>query len=303
LDIIEYGGEEVSTFIVVDSCCDLPLSFVESHKDVLEIIGMPVHIDGFDYHDDLGKTMSHDDLYSKLRQGIMPATAQINTYRFSELFKEKAKHFDTVLYIGFSSGMSGTFDNAMQSIDMVKEELPSADIRVIDSKSASIGQGLIVLKAIEMLKAGDDVNQIVSWIEKSKLEVNHWFAVDDLNYLKSGGRITAAEAAIGTLLSVKPILTVNLEGKLKPYTKVKGRKKSMKFLVDKFKEHYKKDQFGKIIIGHGNVEEDALKLKELLLKELDEELIMITELSATIASHVGPGMLAMSFMGEVRADK
>jgi DegV family protein with EDD domain len=199
--------------------------------------------------------------------------------------------------------MSGTFDNALQSIDMVKEELPSADIRAIDSKSASIGQGLIVLKTIEMLKAGDDVNQIVRWIEKSKLEVNHWFAVDDLNYLKSGGRITAAEAAIGTLLSVKPILTVNLEGKLKPYTKVKGRKKSMKFLVDKFKEYYKKDQFGKIIIGHGNVEEDALKLKELLLKELDEEFIMITELSATIASHVGPGMLAMSFMGEVRADK
>lgn len=102
----------MNTFIVADSCCDLPLSFVESHKDHLEIIGMPVKIDGFEYFDDLGKTFTHEKLYEKLRQGIIPATSQINTYRFSQMFEKHVKANKTIIYIGFSSGMSGTYYSA-----------------------------------------------------------------------------------------------------------------------------------------------------------------------------------------------
>jgi len=293
----------MSTFLIVDSCCDLPLSYIEANHDVLEVIGMPVHIDGMDYFDDLGKTLSHDDLYEKLRQGMVASTAQINVFRFAELFKEKLRTYDNLIYIGFSSGMSGTYNNALQSIDIVKEEYPDADIRVIDSKSASIGQGLIVIRAVELLRENNDVDQIEQWVNASKLDVNHWFAVDDLNFLKAGGRVSSAEAAVGTLLSVKPILIVNHSGQLKPYGKVKGRKKSIKFLLDKFKEHYVHESFDQVIIGHGNAIEDAQQLKDMLSPLVSEEKIMITELSATIASHVGPGMLAMSFMGNLREDK
>ena len=292
----------MSIHLIVDSCCDLPLDYV-TNEDMLSVIGMPVEIDGMDYFDDLGKTVSHDDLYAKLRAGIMPTTAQINTYRFAELFEDKAKSHDVVIYLGFSSGMSGTYQNALSSIEMVKEKYPDADIRVLDSKSASIGLGLLTRKLVDMIHDGKTAEDIINWTEENKMKANHWFAVDDLNYLKNGGRVTPTEAAIGTLLSVKPILIVNHEGKLKPYFKVKGRKKSMKFLVDKFKEHYRDSDYDQLIIGHGNVADDALKLKEMLKEHISEEKIMVSELSATIASHVGPGMLAISFMGGIRENK
>ena len=293
----------MSTFIVVDSCCDLPLSFIEEHQDFLEVIGMLVNVDGFEYYDDLGKTFTHDALYSKLRQGIMPSTAQINTYRFSEIFEKHVALNQTVVYVGFSSEMSGTFNSANSSIELVKEKYPKADIRVIDTKSASIGQGLLTMKAVDMCMKNKSADEIVNWIETYKMTTNHWFAVDDLNYLKSGGRITPTEAALGTLLSVKPILIVNQDGALKSYTKVKGRKKSMRFLRDKFREHYNSTEFGKVIIGHGNAIEEAMILKDMLLEHMDEEHIIVSELSATIASHVGPGMLAISFMGQEREHK
>ncbi|MCH4888043.1 DegV family protein [Acidaminobacter sp. JC074] len=293
----------MKTFIVVDSCCDLPLSYVESNKDVLDIIGMPVNIDGFEYYDDLGKTFTHEALYGKLKEGILPSTAQINAYRFAEKFKEHIKDHDTVIYIGFSSGLSGTINNARQGADLVKEEYPHADIRVVDTVSASIGLGVLTVKAVDMVRSGASIDEVESWLEDNKMKANHWFAVDDLHHLKNGGRVSPAEAAVGTLLNIKPILIVNRQGVLKPYAKVKGRKKSIKLLIDKYKEHFSGHAYDKLIIGHGHVEDEAIKLKKQLLEHMEEEQIIISELSATIASHVGPGMLAIAFMGNTREDK
>lgn len=293
----------MSTYLIVDSCCDLPLEYIEKHDDVLDVIGMPVNIEGFEYYDDLGKTFTHDELYEKLRQGIMPSTAQINSYRFAEMFEKHLENHETIVYIGFSSGMSGTLESAIQSVEIVKEKNPNADIRIIDTLSASIGLGILTMKAVDMIRNGRSADELITWFEKNKMNTNHWFAVDDLNYLKNGGRISSAEATIGTLLSVKPIVIVNHDGMLKPYTKVKGRKKSMRFLINKFKEHYKENEYNKILIGHGNTLEDALKVKELLSEHVSTDQIIITELSATIASHVGPGMLAISFIGNEREHK
>jgi len=293
----------MSTYIVVDSCCDLPLEYVEKNKDVLDIIGMPVNIDGFEYFDDLGKTFTHDSLYAKLKEGVIPATAQINSYRFSEKFKEHLEDHNTIIYIGFTSGMSGTIMNAHQSVTLVQEEIPEADIRIVDTVSASIGLGVLTTMAVEMIRKNKSADEIVDLIENQKMNANHWFAVDDLHHLKNGGRISSTEATVGTLLNIKPILIVNREGVLKPYMKVKGRKKSIKLLVDKVKEHYDGHDYGKLIIGHGHVEEEAIKLKQQLLEFIDEDQIIISELSATIASHVGPGMLAIAFMGNTREHK
>ncbi len=290
----------MKTIIVVDSCCDLPLSYVEENSDYLDVIGMPVNINDFDYFDDLGKTFTHDEFYSKLREGIIPSTAQINAYRFLETFSKHLNDGNSIIYIGFSSNLSGTYNSSLQGIELSKEDYPNGDILSIDSKSASIGQGLLVMKAIEMIKENQSKDSIVEWIESRKLDVRHWFAVDDLNYLKKGGRISSASAAIGTLLSVKPILTVSDDGVLETHSKVKGRKKSIKFLANEVKKEHKKDKYQKIIIGHGNVKEDAEVLKEMLHGEIEEENIIISELSATIASHVGPGMLAIAFLGDTR---
>lgn len=290
----------MNTVIVVDSCCDLPLTYIEENSDYIDVIGMPVSIEGVDYIDDLGKTFKHEMLYKKLREGIMPSTAQINTYRFSQLFEKHVGENKSIIYIGLSSSMSGTNNNAIQSIELVKETYPDADIQVMSSISASIGQGLLAIKAVEMLKNKSSANEVFKWLEDNEIYANHWFAVNDLNYLKNGGRITPAQAAVGTLLNVKPILIVDNDGTLRSFTKIKGRKKSIKFLLNKFKEHYDQEKCDKILIGHGNTEAEAIQLKNMLSEHIGEDKIIVTELSATIASHVGPGMLALGFMGSER---
>lgn len=290
----------MDTIIVVDSCCDLPLSYVTDHSEFMDVIGMPVCIDGKDYTDDLGMTLSHDFLYEQLERGVMPATAQVNAFQFEQMFKKHVKDRKTVIYIGLSCNLSGTNNNAKMAIEAVKSSYPEADIKVLASKSASIGQGILAMKAVEMVKQGIEGDEIFSWLEANELYSNHWFAVDDLTFLKNGGRITPAQAAVGTLLNVKPILVVDQEGVLKPYGKVKGRKKSINFLVEKFKAHYDGARFDKILVGHGHALEDAIQLKSKLSQYVDEDRIIISELSATIASHVGPGMLAIGFLGNKR---
>lgn len=290
----------MNTMIVVDSCCDLPLSYIECQEAYIDVIAMPVCIDGEAYLDDLGKTLKHDFLYEQLANGIMPSTAQINTYQFTEIFKKHIKNNMAVIYIGLSVGLSGTHHNAIQAVKMVKAEYPSASIEIMISKSASIGQGILAMKAVDLIKSGHSFQAVFKWLEANELNANHWFAVNDLQHLKNGGRITAAQAAVGTLLNVKPILVVDQKGILKKIAKVKGRKKSIQFLMDKFQKHYDATTYEKVIIGHGHVIEEALQLKARLAQHIDEELIIISELSATIASHVGPGMLAIGFIGGKR---
>lgn len=291
----------MDTMILVDSCCDLPLSYIEAHQDHIDVIGMPVLIDGQDHIDDLGKTLKHDFLYEKLREGAMPSTASINIYQFSERFKKHVEAGKAIIYIGLSKGLSGTNLNAKQAVDMVLETHPEANIMVLESRSASIGQGILAVKAVEMAEQQVSHDEIFKWLQTNELKANHWFAVNDLNHLKNGGRISAASAAVGTLLNVKPILIVDHEGVLKAENKIKGRKKSIKYLLDKFKTYYDTTDFDKVIIGHGQALEEAEQIKTKLMEILDEDKIIITQLSATIASHVGPGMLALAFMGHERA--
>jgi DegV family protein with EDD domain len=264
---------------------------------------MPVNIEGHEYFDDFGKTLSHYEFYSKLRLGIMPSTSQINMFRFSEMFKKHYNEGKSIVYIGFTSGMSGTFNNAVLAAEELLEQHPDADITVIDTISASIGLGILVVEAVDMLRQGKSKDEIVTWVEDNKLKTNHWFAVDDLNFLKKGGRISAATAVVGTALNIKPILTVDNGGKLGSYTNVRGRKKSIKFLAEKFQEHIVNCSEASVIIGHGNCLEDADMLRGYILEGCMPKRLIVSELSATIASHVGPNMIAVAFVGDRREEK
>lgn len=290
----------MKTILLIDSCCDIPLSFIEENNDIVDFISMPINIEGNEYYDDFGKTLTHDKFYKYLENGIVPSTAQINSYMFYENFKKHCNQGKSIIYLALSSGLSGTYNNAINAKEMLIKENNQVDITIIDSKSASIGQGILALHAVEMIRNGYSKNEIVQWIESNKLKSNHWFAVNDLTHLKKGGRISAASATIGTLLNVKPILIVNWDGKLKLYTNARGRKKSLKFLIDKFKEHTKNQKNVTVIIGHGHCLKDAQIIKEKISKESNVKKIIITELNATIASHVGAGMIAVAFIGDVR---
>jgi len=293
----------VSTMLLVDSCSDLPLDFIENNLNIIDTIGMTVNIDGKDYYDDFGKTLSHKEFYGYLRQGIMPKTAQINSYSFLEKFKGHYEKGNSLIYLGFTSGLSGTFNSAVIAKEMLLEEYPDADITVIDTKCASVGEGVLVIHVVEMIRKGYSKEEIIKWIQENKMKSNHWFAVNDLNFLKKGGRISAAKAAVGTMLSVKPILTVDDQGELKQYATVRGRKKSMKFLYDKLTEHMTNPEETIVVIGHGDCLNDAVKIEKYIHKHLKLKKVVVTELCSTIASHVGPDMISLAFIGDARENK
>lgn len=290
----------MKTMIITDSCCDLPLYFTQANTEYLQILGMPILFDGKEVIDDLGLTYVHENFYNQLRNGTMPSTSQINAFRFEEAFNHWLSLGYGVVYVGFSSGLSGTYNSARLARENILEATPGANICIVDTLSASIGQGALVLEAVRMAKEGIDASDISYWIDSNKMNAQHWFGVDDLMYLKNGGRISATSAIVGSVLNVKPTLVVDCEGKLKPYSNVRGRKKSISLLASKFQEHYSETQTKTVLIGHGNCIDDALHLKSAIESYALSTEIIVTELSMTIASHVGPNMIAVAFIGDHR---
>ncbi|MGL4736149.1 MAG: DegV family protein, partial [Cellulosilyticaceae bacterium] len=215
--------------IATDSSCDLPYSF--ARENGIHVFPITSCFEDLEIKDDLGNSYSHTDFYNKLRNGAMPTTSQVNVFTFKEAFSHWASEGTPVLYIGFSSGLSGTVNSGMIALSEVQEEFPDAPIYVIDTLAASGGVGLLINHALNLRATGHTLEEVYTQIESLKLNVVHMFTVDDLFHLERGGRISHASAFVGTLLNIKPVLYVNNEGKLIPYQKCRGRKKSLKSLV------------------------------------------------------------------------
>lgn len=212
----------MKTVILIDSCTDLPFSYVKSHD--LPVVNFSYHLNGIDYTDDFGQTVSYKEFYNVVRKGELPTTSQVNVEVYADIFRKYVKEHKSIIVLSFSSALSGSFNSAVVARKLVLEEYQHADISLIDTKSASLGEGLIAYYAIDMLEKGASKDEIVEWVESNKLKVNHWFTVEDLNHLKRGGRLSGASAFIGTLLNVKPILKVDDEGRLVPLSKSKAEK-------------------------------------------------------------------------------
>jgi len=282
--------------LLTDSSSDVPLDLVRESNGILEFIGMPITINGEEFIDDLGEEFSHEFFYEELTKGVMPKTSQINTISFYDKFIDHYQSGYATICIGLSSGLSGTYNNAILARTMVLEEAPEANIIVFDSFAASVGLGVLVLYVLDLIKDGMELSDISLLIDEQKLHANHWFAVDSLMHLKNGGRIPAAIAYVGTVLNIKPILTIKDDGKLESFSSVRGKKKAFKYLAAKVAENIG-DSRVIILLGHANIKEDADTLVDELRSLGVENRIIETCLSATIASHVGPGMLAVAFMG------
>lgn len=287
----------MKTIIITDSCCDLSYSYISENN--LEVIPFPFSIDGKEYVDDFGRFLSYEDFYNELRNGATPLTSQISAFTFEQVFKKYVSEGNAVIYIGFSSALSQTFNNSILARNIVLEEIPEADITVIDSKSASIGLGAIVFYANELLKQGKPKDEIIEWIENNKLKSNHWFIIDSLEHLKRGGRISAASAAVGTMLDIKPLLNVDDEGKLNVLKKIRGRKKAIRELLDEL-QNIKNSEEQTIFINHGDCLKDAEQLRDLVLNEVNVKDVVINYIGPIIGSHTGPGMLCLVFMGNKR---
>lgn len=288
----------MQTVLITDSCCDLPYEYVTENN--IQIMSLTVNISGKEVSDDLGQGLTYETFYEAIRNGEMPTTSQVNVFVFKEAFSKCVAEGKRVIYIGFSLALSGSVSSAQIAAKEIKEENPEADITIINSKSASLGLGLLVYYANQMLQEGQSKEAIVEWVEANKLKVNHWFTVMDLNHLCRGGRVSKTVATFGTLLHIKPILQVNDEGLLIPIDKIKGRKKSIKTLFEKLKENIINPKEQVIFISHGDCLEEALSLKEMIVEQYKVKNVIINPIGATIGAHAGPGTLAVFFIGDKR---
>lgn len=284
--------------IFTDSCSDLPLSLVESHN--ISIISMIVTVDGEEYIDDLGKTFDRDAFFQQLKEGKQAATSQINIGTYYEAFKPFVEKGVPILYLAFSSALSGSYNNALSAVEMLKDAYETVAITVIDTKAACLGEGLLVYQAALLKEQGKSLEEVVEWVENHKMKLHSWVTVDDLKHLERGGRISSVAATMGSLLNVKPIIVVNPAGGLESIAKVRGRKKSLSYLVNQTVTGLRDAAEQTILIGHVGVPEEAEEIKQELLKKVKVKDIFVYPYGPTIAAHTGFGSIAVFSFGEDR---
>lgn len=284
--------------LITDSACDLSIDYIRENN--IDVASLMVNLNGEFILDDLGQTLSHKDFYKKVKDGAMPSTTQVNVGTFHEMFERYVKEGKTILYIGLSSALSGTVSSAVTARKMILEEYPEANINIVDSLSVSVGEGILIYKAVEMIKNNNTVDEIVNYLESIKRKVIHGITVDDLNHLKRGGRISGAVAAVGGLLGIKPTLKIDNDGGVVAGEKLKGRKKALKYLVNQIKEKGENIEEQAIFIAHADCLEDALTVKEMILSEYNVKDVIINSIGAVIGTHGGPGTLGVVFIGNER---
>ena len=282
--------------ILTDSCCDFP---PQRYRE-LGLISLPLSITfrGETYPDRNDDSLR--DMYAGLRAGEAASTAAANPQQWEEALEPVLASGEDALILAFSSGLSTTYQSACIAADEMKERFPERKILVVDSLCASLGQGLLAYYAARKRDEGLGLEALKAWLEDNKLHLCHWFTVNDLMYLKRGGRINAATAIMGTMLSIKPILHVDNEGHLISVGKARGRKASIAALADKAAELGKGYDNSLMFISHGDCREDAQALAELVKERCGAKEVYINYVGAVIGSHSGPGTLALFFLGQHR---
>lgn len=282
--------------ILTDSSCDLPDDIVKKYQ--LEILQLDFIVEGEgSFHNDQADI---EKVYSKLRNGANIKTSAANISQASETIEALFNQKKDILYLGFSSGLSSTYQTVYMAGQELMEEYPERKMISVDTLAASMGQGLLVYKACQAKDAGKSLEENAQYIEDIKLKLCHWFTVDDLFFLKRGGRISGVTATVGTMLSIKPILHVDDEGHLINVSKVRGRKAAITELVNRMEKLAVHPEDQDIFISHGDCIEDAEKLASIIKERFGNDRITISYVGPVIGAHSGPGTLALFFLGEHR---
>ena len=264
------------------SCTDLTLTFEGENKEY----ACP----------DISVTEFHD----KMRQGGVAKTAAANIDAFEKAFEPYLQQGHDILYLGFSSGLSTTYNSAHIAAQQLLEKYPQRKILTVDTLAASAGQGLLLYLAVKKRNDGATIEEVAGYIENLVLNLSHWFTVDDLEYLKRGGRVSPTVAFVGSLLGIKPVLHVDDEGHLIKVTTARGRKKAIEALVDKYSELATKPSDGVVFISHADCIQDAQSLAQMLNDRFGVTVELITDIGPIIGAHAGPGTLALFFVGRER---
>ena len=282
--------------IITDSSCDLPTDKIAEYG--IKVASLELNIEG------VGTVLNHEinpkEAYAYLRDKKGIKTAAVNMDKFCELFESELAIGNDVLYLGFSSGLSATFMSGKNAAIDLSEKYPERKIIAIDTLCASLGQGLLVTLACRKKEEGATIEEVAQFVEETKLHLCHWFTVDDLFFLKRGGRISAATAIVGTMLAFKPVLHVDNEGHLINVTKVRGRRASIAALLEKMKESAINPENQTVYICHGDCYDDAKLLADMITEEFGITDILIDFTGPVIGAHSGPGTLALFYIGTER---
>ena len=283
--------------ILTDSCCDFSAQMAAELG--VEVLPLSFHIEGKDYFNyPDNRDMEPHVFYEKLRGGELGSTAAVSPGEFQETMGRIVAAGKDILCINFSSALSTTYQSAAIAARDVMDAHPGSRILVVDSRCASLGQGLLVYLAARKKGEGLGLEALRDYVEDTKLHICHWFTVDDLNHLKRGGRVSAAAALVGTMLQMKPVLHVDDEGRLIPVSKVRGRRASLKALVDRMEELVTDPSV--VFISHGDCGDEARELGEAIKAKFPVEELVINYVGPVIGNHSGPGTMALFFQGRHR---
>lgn len=284
---------------MTDSCCDLTAEMAAELD--LEVLPLRLELEGQSYRNLLdGSEIGFREFYDRVRDGAMPVTSAVNVGEFDAAMRPILEAGKDILCLCFSSALSTTYQSAVIAAKELEEAFPERTVRVVDSLCASMGQGLFVWLCAQEKKKGKTLEEVWDYAEGAKANICHWFTVDDLNHLKRGGRVSAAAALFGTMLSVKPVLHVDDGGRLIPMEKCRGRKASLLALVDHMEKTAVDPEEYPVFISHGDCREDADFVAEEVRRRLGVKQVFINYVGPVIGSHTGAGVMTLFFVGRSR---
>lgn len=293
----------MSNYVI--SCCSTA-DLTKQHFEEIDVHYICFHyqLNGIQYPDDLGQTMSFDDFYQAMKDGGQTKTSQVNAEEFEDYFRKFLQEGKDILHVTLSSGISGVYNSANAAADVLREEFPDRKIIIVDSLGASSGYGLLMDKVSQLRNEGYSIEDNAKWIEENRLKLNHLFFSTDLTFYIKGGRISKTAGFVGQALNICPLLDMNDEGKLTPRMKVRTKKKVIKTIVDKMEEYAENglDYNGKCYISQSACYDDARAVADLVEERFPHlnGKVEINNIGTTIGSHTGPGTVALFFWGKVR---
>ena len=287
---------EMNYVFMTDSDSDLPYHLKAQYD--IPVVYMPYALDGKEYFDDLGQTLDHKSYFEAMRNGANPVTSALNEESYLEYFEPILESGKDLLFVAFSSKLSCTLQAAKTAREKLLEKYPDRKITIVDTLSISGPLTLLVLKAHEMSRAGSSMEEVAGWLEANKLRAQAYFTVDDLKYLKRGGRISGAAAAVGTMLDLKPIIIEASDGTLQAGEKIRGRKKALAYIVDAMLKAEPDPAESPILILNADAEEDAERVRANIEQKLPGANVLIEHVGPVIGAHAGPGTVALCFIGK-----
>lgn len=288
-------------WIVTDSAIDMNKSWIDAQEN-FKVVPLSYLLDGEVYVPD-GSDESTHAFYDLMREGKMPSTSQVTPAQWTDELRPILEGGDDVLLIAFSSGLSGTYQAAMNAADDLREEFPGRTIEVVDSLCASAGEGLLVHYALKNRQEGMSLADNARWVKENVQNILHWFTVNDLMHLYRGGRVSRTSAVIGTLVRIKPVMHVDEQGKLAVYEKAAGRKRSISILAEHIRKDIVNPEGQLILISHGDCAEEAQSLADAIKSTLPVADVRLSYVGSVIGAHTGPGVIAVFCLGNTRTPK